>query len=275
MPFMFVVLYGLLSGFFDVLPVSSSAHQALLQGIFGVNGSIHLYKFLIHLASLGAILFTSMPTISMLIREQRIAALPRRKAQGERRFTYELRFVKTAILAVVISTVIMLIVAKDQQKELWLVAVLCVVNGVIVLVPEYLPYGNKTAKHMNRLDSVAFGTIGSLCVFTGISRFGVMQAYASLRGVDRSKACNWALLAMIPALGVMILFDLVGMFTVGMGYTSLLVILMYIFGAVLSFIGTFGGVTLIRFLSAKVGFAGFGYYSIGAGLLSFILYLTV
>lgn len=275
MPFLFVVLYGLFSGFFGVLPVSSLTHQTLLQSIFGVNGPLHLYKFLIHLASLGAIVFTSMPTISMLIREQRIAALPRRKAQGERKFTYELRFMKSAIMAVVISTVIMHIVGRNQQIHLWLVGIFCVLNGVIVLVPEYLPYGNKTAKHMNRLDSIVFGAIGSLGAFNGISRFGVMQSYASLRGVDRSKACNWALLAMIPALSVMILFDLVGMFTVGTGYTSLLVILMYIFGAILSFIGTFGGVTLIRFLSAKVGFAGFGYYSIGAGLLSFILYLTV
>lgn len=275
MPFLFVVLYGLLSGFFDVLPVSSFAHQTMLQNIFGIDDSLHLYMFLIHLASLGAIVFSSMPSITALMREQRFATLPRRRAQGERKFTYELRFVKTAVVAAAISTVIILIIGKKQLEHLWLVGILCILNGVIVLVPEYLPYGNKTAKHMNRIDSVIFGVIGSLSVFPGISRFAVMQSYASLRGVDRSRACNWALLAMIPVLAVMTLFDLVGMFTAGIGVNSFLVVIFYISGAVLSFLGTFGGVTLLRFLSAKVGFAGFGYYSIGAGLLSFFLYLTV
>lgn len=275
MPFLFVALYGLLSGFFDVLPVSSYAHQVLLQNLFGITGSLHLYKFLIHLASLGAIVLTSIPSITALVREQRIASLPHRKVQGERKFTYELRFIKSAVMAVIISTVIMFMIGKNQPMHLWLIGILCVLNGVVVLLPEYLPYGNKTAKHMNRLDAIVFGAIGSLSVFPGISRFGAMLSYASLRGVDRSRSCNWAILTMIPAFLVMILFDLIGMFTMGTGVTSFVSVLLCILGAVLSFVGTFGGVTLIRFLSAKVGFAGFGYYSIGAGLLSFFLYLTV
>ncbi len=274
MPFLFVALYGLFSGFFDVLPVSSFAHQAVLQSIFGVEGSVHLYKFFVHLASLIALFFASMPSITALLREQRILSLPRRRMQGDRKFTYELRFVKTAIIATIFSTVFMLLVG-NRTYTLLAIGILCVVNGVIVLVPEYLPWGNKTAKHMNRLDAIFFGLFGGFGIFPGVSRIATMQCYASLRGVDRTRSCNWALLATIPALVVLVFFDLVGMFTVGIGTVSFLTFLSFLLGAILSFIGTFGGVTLIRFLSAKVGFVGFGYYSIGVGLLTFFLYLTV
>lgn len=274
MPFLFVVLYSLLTGFFDVLPVSSFAHQSVVQHVFGVTESLHLLKFLVHLASLAAIIFVSMPSISALLREQKMQSLPRRRIQADRKVTYELRFVKIVILAAAISTVLMRYIV-NQFPTFLILGILCVVNGILVLVPEYLPYGNKTAKHMNRLDSIAFGFLGGMGLIPGISHIAAMQCYANLRGVDKPRSANWALLATTPVLAVLILFDLAGMFTVGVGSVSFLTFLFFIFGAALSFLGTVGGVTLLRFLSTKVGFVGFGYYSIGAGLLVFFLYLTV
>ena len=274
MPFLFTALYGLLSGFFDVLPVSSFAHQSILRTVFGVEGPLHLYNLFIHIASLGALIFASMPSITALMREQRILSLPRKRMSGDRKFTYELRFVKMAMLVAVFSSILILLIRKNTHSLL-VTGILCVINGVLVLVPEYLPYGNKTAKHMNRLDSAAFGMLGCFAINSGLSHVAIMQFYANLRGVDRSRTCNWALLVTMPVLVVMTLFDLVGIFTVGVGSVSLLTVISFLFGAVLSFGATVGGVTLIRFLSAKAGFVGFGYYSIGTGLLTFFLYLTV
>lgn len=274
MPFLFVALYGMFSGFFDLLPVSSFAHQAVLQNVFGVDGSLHLYKFLIHLASLGALVLTSMSNITALLREQRIMSLPRRSAQTERKFTYELRFVKTALLAAIISSAAILFTGRLAPSFL-VIGILCVLNGVIVLVPEYLPYGNKTAKYMSRLDGVAFGLLSALGLFPGLSRVATMQCYASLRGADRTRSCSWVLLTLIPVFVILSVFDLVGMLTAGIGSITFLTFLSFVFGAVLSFIGTFAGVTVLRFLAAKVGFVGFGYYSVGVGLLTFFLYLTV
>lgn len=274
MPFLFVALYGLLSGFFDVLPVSSFAHQAVLQNVFGVDGSLHLYKFLIHLASLSALVFTSMSSITALLREQRILSFPRRGMQAERKFTYELRFVKTALLAAIISSAAILFTGRRIPSFL-VIGILCVVNGVIVLVPEYLPYGNKTAKYMSRMDGVAFGFLSCLGLLPGLSRVATMQCYASLRGADRTRSCNWILLTLIPVFVILSVFDLVGMFTAGIGTVTFLTFLSFVLGAFLSFVGTFAGVTVFRFLAAKVGFVGFGYYSIGTGLLAFFLYLMV
>lgn len=274
MPFLFVVLYGLFSGFFDVLPVSSSAHQAVFQKLFGVNGPMHLYHLFIHLASLFALILASMPSITALLREQRILSQPRKRMQGDRKFTYELRFVKTAAISAAVFTALMMLVG-GFSNNLLVMGIFCVVNGAIVLVPEYLPYGNKTAKHMNRLDASVFGLVSGLSAFSGVSRIATMQFYGSMRGADRTKVCNWALLATIPALVVLSLVDLFGLFTDGAGTVTFLTFLSYLFGAALSFVGTFSGVTFLRFLSAKIGFTGFGYNSIGAGIFTFFLYLTV
>lgn len=274
MPFLFAALYGLFSGFFDVLPVSSFAHQSILQSVFGISDSPYFLRLLVHIASLSALIFASMSSVTALMREQRILTLPRRKTLSDRKLTYELRFVKTAAVAILFSTILALLLSKNAQP-LVKTGILCIINGVLVLVPEYLPYGNKTAKHMSRLDAAFFGALGGLGVIFGISRIAIMQFYASLRGADRSRSCNWVLLATIPALLVLCFFDIVGVFTAGFGAITFISFLSSVLGAILSFFGTFAGVTLIRFLSAKVGFVGFGYYSIGAGLLTFFLYLTV
>lgn len=274
MPFLFVALFGLLSGFFDILPVSSFAHQAILQRIFGVDTSLHLYKFLVYLGTLSALLIASMSSITALMREQRVLSLPRRRIQSDRKLTYELQFVKTAAVAAVFSTILMLFL-RNKSQSLLATGILCIICGVLVLVPEYLPCGNKTAKHMSVLDAVIFGVLSSLGLVAGISRIAVMLFYASLRGVDRSRSSNWAVLVSIPILTVLAFFELVGIFTVGVGAITFTTVLSYLLGTVLGFVGTFAGVTLIRFLSAKVGFVGFGYYSIGAGLITFFLYLTV
>jgi hypothetical protein len=42
-----------------------------------------------------------------------------------------------------------------------------------------------------------------------------------------------------------------------------------------AFVGSYLGITFIRFLAVKVGFSGFAYYSWGAALFAFILYLTI
>ena len=56
MPFLFAALYGLFSGFFDVLPVSSFAHQSILQSVFGISDSPYFLRLLVHIASLSALI---------------------------------------------------------------------------------------------------------------------------------------------------------------------------------------------------------------------------
>lgn len=274
MPFLFVVLCSLISGFFDVLPVSSFAHQDALQNLFGINGTVPLFNFFVHLGSLAALIFTCFSNLTALLREQRLLSLPRRRRQGERKFTYELQFVRTAFVTITFSTILFLFF-RDRLHNTLVVGLLCILNGVLVLVPEYLPAGNKTAKHMNRLDAAVFGLIGGLGVFSGISRITAMNFYGTMRGVDRTKGCTWALLAAIPAMALLAIADFISFFAVGIEPITFFSFLSYFVGAALSFAGTFGGVTLIRFLSAKVGFVGFGYYSIGVGIFTFFLYLTV
>ena len=83
-----------------------------------------------------------------------------------------------------------------------------------------------------------------------------------------------ALLLSIPALVLLLIFDVIGAFTAGLAGITFLVILQCILAAAAAWFGASAAIMLLRFLSVKTGFSGFAYYSWGVALFTFILFLT-
>ena len=106
-----------------------------------------------------------------------------------------------------------------------------------------------------------------------MSRIGASVSYASMRGVNKQQAFNWALLLSIPALIILIIFDFVDIITVRGLLTNFSVIIGYFMSGFGAFIGTYLCVFFIRTLVNRAGTIFFAYYSWGMALLAFALYL--
>ncbi len=268
------LLYGLISGFSEFLPISSQAHQALLLKIFGFTQHNYVQDFMIHIAVLSSIIFSNRSLLERIRREKKLSTHSR--ARHNRRVEYrgllDLRIVKTAAVPMVIG-LLFTSIARPLQYSLPILSLMLIINGIILYIPQQMLQGNKDSTVMSKLDSILMGIGGAFSVFPGISRVGATTSVAIARGADRQHAFNWSILLSIPALLVLCAFDFfalfgnTGSFTVGF------------FGHLFSVIGAFTGsylsIILIRFLTVRIGFSGFAYYSWGAALFSFILYLTV
>lgn len=268
------LFYGLISGLTEFLPISSQAHQTLLNTLFGAD-SEHLRNLLIHGGMLLAVVTCCGTYIQRLRRDGRSGSRRSRKKNhhSDRRTAYDLHLIKSATLPMVIGMLLSAFTGW-MQNNLALVALFFVINGILIYIPEHLPQSNKDASQMSALDSflISLGGLGS--IFPGISRVGVGYFCAIARGGDKEKSLNWILILSIPALFVMIIFDLIGIITSGFG----IVTFSSVFGCILSAIAAFGaaccGIFLMRFMTARSGVSAFGYYCWGAALLSLILYLT-
>lgn len=128
---------------------------------------------------------------------------------------------------------------------------------------------------MSGWDSFALGLFGALSAVPGISRNAAIHFYTTLRGVDRSHSLNWFFLLSVPALVLFILFDIVNLFTLSLGTVTFINFLMYLVSAVAAFCGAHLSISLMRYLSVHMGYAGFAYYSWGAAMFFFVLYLIV
>ena len=272
MTFIQGLLYGLVSGFTELLPVSSIAHQSILFRLFGIEGREPLRDLLIHISVLMAIFTGCKPMLSRIQREKKRSA-------GRRRNTaptgvYELQLVRTATVPMLL-VMLLYLSAKSLETNLVGLALVLILNGIILILPEYMSQANKDARSMSGLDGVIIGLLGGLSAFAGISRIGIISSYSLIRGADRQHVLDWALLLSIPAMGMFILFDLILMFAVGLGVASFVAVIGCILSAATAYLGAYLAIIFIRFLAVRSGYTNFAYYSWGAALFTMILYLIV
>lgn len=270
------VLYGLVSGVSQFLPVSTSGHRVLLLQLFGKSGSSPLLEMLLHISLLVSVFFGLRGYLEKIRREKRLAARYRsaRRQGRELRGLMDLRLVRTAALPMCAGLLLYLATGK-YASNLLLSAGFLILNGAFFMLTEHLPKSNKDAGQMSGFDAVLIGLSGVPSVLPGFSRVGLCLSTAILRGADTGRAYVWAILLSIPALITQILLDLISIIVTGIGVFSLWIAVSYAVAMVFAFIGGFVAIRFMRGLADHAGLAGFAYYCWGVALLSFILFIIV
>ena len=268
------IIYGFVSGLTEIIPVSSQANQHIMRQLFGVTQKEPIRDMLVHIAVLVAILFACRALFMRLRRDQMISA---RMKRGRNKTylpkgIYELRLIRSAVPVLVLGLILGAFLPNILQNTL-LFAALCLINGVILMVPAYMHQGNKTAKAMTGIDGLLIGFAGALCTFPGISRVGSIVSMCLLRKTDKVTGFNWAMLLSLPALAVLAVVDIVGVFTIGVGSIGFVTVVGYFLSAGFAFAGTYLAITLMKILIERAQLSGFAYYSFGIALLSFLIYL--
>ncbi len=270
------ILYGLLSGLAEILPVSAPAHRALLLKLFGGGSESPLRMLLMHISTFAALYYSCHTQILRLLRAQKLAAIPkkRRKRPLDADSLTDIRILKISLIPIILGFVFYT-KASALASNLLILGVLLLINGVILYVPQYLPGSNKKSGTMSRFDGLLMGLGGGLSVLPGISSVGTTTSIGLVCGGDRQYVINTALIMNLFVTAGLIIFDFVAIFSAGVGALSFGVLFGYILSALAVFGGVYLGVRIVRILAANIGFGMFAYYSWGAGLLAMILYIMI
>ena len=267
-------IYGIVSGVAEFLPISSQAHQNLLMQLFGVEMRDPVRDLLVHLAILLALLSGCKVTLGHIRREQNQQLHNRNRYRHSSRLLLDMRLIKNAAVPMLIGMLIISYVFK-QKNNLLLISLFLLINGILLFVPERMMQGNKDVRGMSAIDSLLIGISGALSSLPGISRIGSTTSTAIARGADRQCALNWALLLSIPALVILMGLDIISIFSTAGSLDVWGSLLTYLLSAVGAYFGGYASIMLMKFLTVRAGYYGFAYYSWGAALFAFLLYLTV
>ena len=270
------LFFGLISGLSDVLPVASQAHKAIVMKIIGANAEDPLLRLFIHVAILAALYYSSSNHILRISRQLRLSRIPKKKRKRplDTRTLMEFRLLRMMVIPVLLSLLLHNKTAAWGSK-LYLNAIFLLLNGVILFLPNLLPTGNKDARSMSALEGLLIGIGGSVSVLPGVSAVGGAVSVASVCGAERTFALNLTyLMQMVLTIGL-IVFDFAAVFAAGIGGLTFMVFLRYLIAAIAAFLGAYGGIRAMRMLAVNIGFSIFAFYSFGAALLSFMLYLMV
>lgn len=268
------ILYALISGMAEFLPVSSGAHQTILLNLFGQNQTPAALNFTIHLGALAAVYINCQNHLAALSRTQKLLHIPkhRRKRQPDTDLRAELQLFRNSSVLAVIMVLLTSLVSPVADK-LYMLSLFLLINGTMLYITGRIAVGNKTAASMTRFDGLLIGVASGLGIVPGISRLGLGVSSGIIRGASAQNALNWGLLISIPVLLALCVADIVLMFTAGVVDFGFIMLLQCLVGALFAYLGAAVSIALLRFMAVKVGFSWFSYYNWGLALFAFLLYM--
>ena len=269
------ILFGLVSGFAEFLPVSSNAHKTIFLFLFGVDSEHAFLSLFVHIGVLLGLVLSSRTLLKHLYREMHLKKIPkrRRRRQPDLLAMADLSLIKTAAVPMLIGFVIYFFVSQWYGRLEW-IALFLLLNGIVLHIPAHLPKGNKDSRSMSALDGTLIGFSAVMSMLPGVSRVGIISSVSLARGADMQQAYKWSLLLSLPAIAAWIGLDFYSIITVGLtGVDFTFVVKCLLSGAAACF-GACAAMTSMKFLAVRTGFSNFSYYSWGAALFAFILYLT-
>lgn len=265
------LVYGLVSGLSEFLPISSDIHRALLRTLTGMPADMGVMRLAAHIGALLALLTVCRGRIGKLLREKRIASVParRRKRQPDIPSLMELRLLKMAMIPLLLSSIAYPVLSQRMEK-MWAMGLIVIGNGILVLLPQYRTRANKDARSLSALDALLTGIGGALGVLPGLSYITALTSVGQMRGMDRQFCVNFSCLLLLPLLLCLCAGDgwllLTGSGVAAPWYCC-------VTACVSAFAAASAAIQLLRFLAVRAGFEAFAYYSWGIGMLSCILYL--
>ncbi len=268
------IIYGLFLGLTDILPVSAQAHKLLLLKLFGAKSEPGLMRLLIHVSVLGALYYNCLPQIVKILRAKSLSRVPkrRRKRPLDTKSLMDFSLWKTMIIPVILSF-FLYEKASLLHNKLSLMAIFLFINGLILYIPQYLPGSNKDSRTLSRVEGLLMGLGGAVSILPGISAIGSAVSVGSVCGVERSYGLNMALLMNLAISVGLIVMDVIGLASNGIGYLTIGIFISYLLTAAAAFLGTTLGIKLMRKLAVNTDYAAFSYYCWGVALFTFILNL--
>jgi undecaprenyl-diphosphatase len=189
------VLWGVLQGLTEFLPVSSSGHLVLVPWLVGATVPGLGYDVAVHLGTLLAVLVVLRRDIgALLVALWRIVR--RRRIEGPTQ-----RLVVWLVLATIPAAVLGALYGDAVEAMLGrpaIIAGLLIVTGVLLLVGEWAARQNRRLDGLRWPDALLIGLAQAVALAPGISRSGATMSAGLWRGLERAEAARFSFLLSVP-----------------------------------------------------------------------------
>ncbi|GAA1708934.1 undecaprenyl-diphosphate phosphatase [Streptomyces yatensis] len=258
-------LLGIVEGITEFLPVSSTGHLKITEGLMGIpvdDTSVVGFTAVIQVGAIAAVLMYFFKDIVRIV-----SAWGRGLAHREQRYHHDYKFAWWVICAT-IPIVIVGLAAKPfiegPLASLWVVAGSLVVGSGVMWVADQMGRHKRGEDDTSFKDAMLVGCSQILALlFPGFSRSGATMSTALILDLDRVAATRLSFFLGIPALTGAGLYELKDAVGAGVGAAPLVV------GTAVSFVVAYASIAWLLKFVAKHSFNAFVIYRIAIGLLLF------
>ncbi|WP_299054125.1 undecaprenyl-diphosphate phosphatase [uncultured Polaribacter sp.] len=185
------IILGVIQGFTEFLPVSSSGHLELAKAILGdtsVPEESLTFTVVLHFA-------TALSTLVIFRKE--VAEIF--KGLFQFKWNEELKFSLKIIISMLPAVIVGLLfeeqLASFFDGKILLVGVMLLLTALLLLLADK---AKKTEKKVSFSNSLLIGISQAIAMLPGISRSGATISTSVLLGVDRTKAARFSFLMVVP-----------------------------------------------------------------------------
>ena len=259
------ILFGIVEGITEWLPVSSTGHMILLDEFVKLKVSPEFYEMfqvVIQLGAIGAVLALFF---------HKLNPFSPRKNSRQKHNTWVL-WIKV-IVAVLPSAVLGLALDDWMDAHLYnyiVVAIMLILYGVAFLFVERLNEHREpkitSVKQIDYKMALKIGAFQCLSLIPGTSRSGATILGAILLGVSRSAGAEFSFFLAIPTMLGASLLKMLKFLLEGVSATGTEVLILLV-GTLVSFLVSLLVIKALMEYVRKRSFAAFGYYRIVLGFL--------
>lgn len=263
------VILGVVEGLTEFLPVSSTGHLTIVEGLMGLETDDKSVTAFTAVIQVGAILAAIVYFRSDIARFALAFVRGLRSADARREVDWRLAW------CVIVGSLPIMVVALAARglitgplRSLWVVAIALIAwSGVMVLSEKVASYSRHEQDTTLR-DSIIIGLVQCLALVPGVSRSGATISAGLFRGLDRVTATRLSFFLGIPALVAAGAYELKDALNGGVGWAATLV------STVVSFVVAYVSIAwLLRFVTGH-SIAVFAWYRVLLGLVIIALLST-
>jgi undecaprenyl-diphosphatase len=255
------VVLGIVEGLTEFLPVSSTGHLTITEGLLGLPVDDKAVTSFTAVIQLGAIAATFLYFWRDIVRLatawfRGLASAPQRKNPDYRLAWF--------VIGGSIPLGVVGLLAKDlitgPLRSLWVVAVALIAWSAVMWFAEVRATQRKGEHNLRLADVLVIGLLQCLSLVPGVSRSGATISAGLLRGLDRVTATRLSFFLAIPALTAAGLYELKDVDTsvVGWGQLGL--------GTLVSFVVAYASIAWLLRLVQRHPITVFVYYRVALGV---------
>ena len=265
------IIYGIVQGLTEFLPVSSSGHLAVFQNIFGKvdeNLSGVTFTLLLHVGTLAAVLVVYRKDVLELIKSLFSVV--------GKLFTGKLKFSKLndgeKMFCLLFVALIPLVAGALLENSVEFVScytlavgILWIINGAVFIISEKMTFKKKEFDDIKPKDALIVGLFQLFAILPGISRSGMTITGGVFKGFNREFAVKFSFILSIPAiLGSVVITLLKDFGDLALGSN----VGVFAAGVIASFVSGLLAIKLLVYITNKHSFKVFAYYCIAIGVFA-------
>ncbi len=257
MNFLDILILGIVEGFTEFLPISSTAHLLIVGNILDIPQT-EFFKTFVVAIQLGAILA--------------VVLIYFKKILGS--FTLTKKIITAFIPTAIIGYLLFSVIRDFLFENLKTIAIALIVGGIIIIIFEIFQKKKLEQETDQKLEDISYtksflvGLIQALAIIPGVSRSGATIIGGISLGISRKNIVEFSFLLAVPTIVAATGYDLLQSNLIFSSKDFLDLALGFIFSFVFAYISI---KFFIRFIQTN-SFIAFGIYRILAGVL-IILFL--